>query len=55
MPATAEHAIDRILDAVRSLRAGGDSALSYRTIARKAGLSSGTVSYEREERREKKL
>tara|TARA_B100001750_G_scaffold237761_1_gene243366 strand:+ start:3926 stop:4534 length:609 start_codon:yes stop_codon:yes gene_type:complete len=45
MPATAEHAIDRILDAVRSLRAGGDSALSYRTIARKAGLSSGTVSY----------
>ena len=49
MPATTDdspHAIDRILDAVRSLRTGvGDGSLSYRTIARRAGLSSGTVSY----------
>lgn len=41
-----KHPVDRILDAVRSMRAGsGDSNLSYRTIAKRAGLSSGTVSY----------
>ncbi|MBO6933521.1 MAG: TetR/AcrR family transcriptional regulator [Deltaproteobacteria bacterium] len=41
-----KHPVDRILDAVRSMRAGaGDANLSYRTIAKRAGLSSGTVSY----------
>jgi len=41
-----EHPVDRILDAVRAMRAGADgSNLSYRTIAKRAGLSSGTVSY----------
>ena len=41
-----KHPIDRILDAVRSLRAEtGDANLSYRTIAKRARLSSGTVSY----------
>ncbi len=41
-----KHPVDRILEAVRSMRAGsGDANLSYRTIAKRAGLSSGTVSY----------
>lgn len=43
---SAKHPVDRILDAVRSMSAGiGDRNLSYRTIAKHAGLSSGTVSY----------
>jgi AcrR family transcriptional regulator len=40
------HPVDRILEAVRSMRAGArGSNLSYRAIAKRAGLSSGTVSY----------
>lgn len=44
--ADADHSIDRIIDAVRDLVVnGGISKISYRSVARAAGLSLGTVTY----------
>ncbi len=46
MTSDAKHAVDRILDAVRTLLdESGIHSLTYREVAKTAGMSAGTVAY----------